>query len=180
MMMIMKKTLFSSSSSTFCPLTTLLILVFLLRFAREITGQDNLINQTCKTFAKADPNIHFTFCQTTLQAAPASHCATLRGLGMINLRLIRYNVTDTRCHVKQLLKNNPRLDPYVKNCLNDCFDLYSDAIDYSKQAMKSYNSKKFDDANVQISAVLDAATTCEDGFKEKKVHSEIDEVDQFE
>lgn len=27
--------------------------------------------------------------------------------------------------------------------------------------------KKFDDANVQISAVMTAATTCEDGFKEK-------------
>ncbi|KAK3023156.1 hypothetical protein RJ639_043434 [Escallonia herrerae] len=86
---------------------------------------------------------------------------------MISIRLTRYNVTDTRCHIKHLLKVN-KLDPYVKACLRDCFDLYSDAIPSLKEAMKYYSSKRYDDANVQISSVMDAATTCEDGFNEKE------------
>ncbi|MCD9641163.1 hypothetical protein HAX54_027109, partial [Datura stramonium] len=85
---------------------------------------------------------------------------------MISIRLIRYNVTDTRCHVKILLMDK-NLDPYIRRCLRDCFELYSDAITSIKLAMKSYNTKKYYDANIQISSIMDAATTCEDGFKEK-------------
>ncbi|GJR75291.1 putative invertase inhibitor [Tanacetum coccineum] len=144
----------------------LTLILFSLCFL-SINGQ-NLIYDTCKTSSKQDPNVKLQFCTTSLQAAPASHCADLNGLGMMSIRLIRYNVTDTRCYIKQLLKNNTKLDPYVKSCLNDCFELYSDAIPESKQAMKSYSAKRYFDANVQISSIMDAATTCEDGFKEKK------------
>ncbi|PWA27279.1 Pectinesterase inhibitor [Artemisia annua] len=145
---------------------SLTIFVFSLLFL-SINGQD-LIYDTCKTSSQQNPNVDFLFCTTSLQAAPASHCANLTGLGMVSIRLIRDNVTDTRCYIKQLLKNSAKLDPFVKVCLNDCFELYSDAIPDSKQAMKSYDAKRYFDANVQISSIMDAATTCEDGFKEKK------------
>ncbi|KAK1420430.1 hypothetical protein QVD17_22015 [Tagetes erecta] len=146
---------------------SLTFLLFCL-FQVSINTQD-LIYNTCKTSSQQDPNVKLQFCTTSLQAAAASHCADLKGLGMMSIRLTRYNITDTRCYIKQLLKNNTnKLDPYVKSCLNDCFELYSDAIPGIKQAMESYNSKRFFDANVQISSVMEAATTCEDGFKEKK------------
>ncbi|KAG5627134.1 hypothetical protein H5410_012352 [Solanum commersonii] len=132
-------------SSLFLPLS-----LFLSLFFHGSKGQ-NLIQNTCKSCSKDDPNIKYEFCTSSIQAAPASQCATLRGLGMISIRLIRYNVTDTRCH----------------SCLSDCLELYSDAIPSIKLAMKSYNSKKYYDANIQISSVMDAATTCEDGFKDK-------------
>ncbi|KAL7593174.1 putative invertase inhibitor [Lactuca sativa] len=145
-----------------------LLFLLLSLFFLSINGQ-NLIYDTCKTSSQQDPNVKLQFCTSSLQAAPASHCADLNGLGMMSIRLTRYNLTDTRCYIKQLLKNNTKkLDPYVKSCLDDCFELYSDAIPSIKQAMKSYNSKRYFDANVQISSVMDAATTCEDGFKEKK------------
>uniref|UniRef100_A0A5B7BU58 Putative invertase inhibitor n=1 Tax=Davidia involucrata TaxID=16924 RepID=A0A5B7BU58_DAVIN len=152
-----------------------LFLVFFFAFhsaaaatATTTTGRDDdLIHDTCKTCARNDPNVKYNFCTTSLQAAPASNCASLRGLGTISIRLIRYNVTDTRCYIKQLLKKKKQLDPYVKECLIDCFDLYSDAIPSVNQAMKYYNSKRYVDANIQISSVMNAATTCEDGFKEK-------------
>lgn len=151
-----------SSSSFLLPL-----LLFSIIFIS--TNAQNLIYDTCKTSSQQDPNVKLQFCTTSLQAAPASHCADLKGLGMMSIRLVRYNLTDTRCYIKQLLKNNTKkLDPYVKACLDDCFELYSDAIPGVKQAMKSYNSKRFFDANVQISSVMDATTTCEDGFKQKK------------
>ncbi|KAM3323153.1 putative invertase inhibitor [Capsicum chacoense] len=151
--------------SSFFPPLSLFLSLFFLTFHGS-TGQ-NLIENTCKTCSKDDPNIKYDFCTSSLLAAPASECASLRGLGMISIRLIRYNLTDTRCHVKKLLKEK-NLDPYVKRCLKDCLELYSDAIPTIKLAMKSYNAKKYYDANIQISSVMDAPTTCEDGFKEKE------------
>ncbi|KAL0380021.1 UNVERIFIED_CONTAM: putative invertase inhibitor [Sesamum angustifolium] len=34
--------------------------------------------------------------------------------------------------------------------------------------MKHFNARRFDDANVEISSIMEASTTCEDGFKEKQ------------
>ncbi|KAK6804259.1 hypothetical protein RDI58_002043 [Solanum bulbocastanum] len=127
----------------------------------------NLIQTTCKSFSKNDSRNTYGFCTSSLQAAPASQSATLRGLGMISIRLIQYNVTDTSSHVKMLLKDK-KLDPYVKSCLKACVDLYSNAIPDIKLAMQSYNTKKYYDAGIQISAIIASAATCEDGFKEKE------------
>lgn len=69
--------------------------------------------------------------------------------------------------MKQLLKKK-KLDPFVKECLQDCLGLYNDAISSSKQAMKQYDSKDYVDANTHLSSVMDAASTCEDGFMEKE------------
>ncbi|KAL6498881.1 hypothetical protein OROHE_026481 [Orobanche hederae] len=151
----------------FVILTKLLLLLFLMMMIAATTSTQNLINSTCKTFVQYDPNINFNFCTTSLQAAPASHCATLQGLGTISIRLIRYNITDTCCHIKQLLKNENLMDPYVERCLDDCLQLYSDAIPSVKKAMRNYNAKRFNEANVQIASIMDASTTCEDGFKER-------------
>ncbi|KAL6494155.1 hypothetical protein OROGR_032064 [Orobanche gracilis] len=152
------------------------LLLLLMIEATTSRSQNHLINSTCRKFIQYDPNINFDFCTTSLQAAPASQCATLQGLGTISIRLIRYNITDTRCHIKQLLlrnnnnnnNNNNMMDPYVERCLDDCLELYSDAIPSVKQAMRNYNAKRFDEANVHIASIMDASTTCEDGFKERK------------
>lgn len=86
---------------------------------------------------------------------------------MISIRLTRYNLTDTRCYIKQLLKGKS-FDVYVRGCLEDCLQLYTDAIPSIKEAMKYYNEKQFLDVNTLVTAVMDAATTCEDGFKERQ------------
>ncbi|KAJ0111508.1 hypothetical protein Patl1_00040 [Pistacia atlantica] len=43
-----------------------------------------------------------------------------------------------------------------------------DAISTLQQAIKDYKSKQYEDANFEISSVMDASTTCEDGFKEQE------------
>ncbi|KAI8572514.1 hypothetical protein RHMOL_Rhmol01G0205100 [Rhododendron molle] len=145
-----------------------LSLLFLFTCSRGGTATaQNLIYETCKTCSRFDPNVNFGFCTSSLQAAPASRCAALVSLGKISIRLVHYNVTDTRCQVKQLLKKK-KLDPFVKECLQDCLGLYNDAISSSKQAMKQYDSKNYADANTHLSSVMDAASTCEDGFMEKQ------------
>lgn len=143
----------------------LFLFFFLFFFINGVTSQDT-IKTTCKLCAKGNPNINVDFCKTSLQAAPASQCAALRGLGRISIRLIGDNVTDTRCHIKKLLKDKNR-SRIQKEYLKDCFEFYSDAMDTIRQAMSSFNSKRFFDANLQISSVMDAASTCEDGFHER-------------
>ncbi|XP_057980481.1 putative invertase inhibitor [Malania oleifera] len=143
-----------------------ILFFFFSTFHGVVTGS-TLIQKTCNVSAKTDPNLPSGFCVTSLQAAPASECASLRGLGMISMRLAGDNATDTRCYITRLLKN-PTLNPFARGCLVDCLDLYSDAIPDLAEAMKSYRAGRFDDANIQVSAVMDAASTCEDGFKERR------------
>ncbi|CAI9770384.1 unnamed protein product [Fraxinus pennsylvanica] len=126
----------------------------------------NFIYQTCKIFAQNDPNINCNFCTTSLQADPASQNATIQELGTISIRLIHSNVMDTLIYVNNLIENK-KWDSYTKECLTDCFELFSDAIPSAKQAMNYYYEKLYSDANVQLSAVLSDSMTCEDGFKEK-------------
>lgn len=131
-----------------------------------ITGH-NIVHETCKKCSQNDPNISHNFCVTSLQADAKSQCANLGELGMISMKLTRENVTKTRSYIKDLLKNK-KLDPFMRACLHDCFDLYSDAVPTLKQAMKDYKAKQYEDANIGVSSVVDACTTCEDGFKENQ------------
>lgn len=127
----------------------------------------NLIPETCRTCAERDPNLSYNFCVTSLQAAAESHCAAdLRELGKISIKLLKHNVTSTRQHIKKLLQKK-KLDPFVKACLSDCFELYSDAIPDVTKALKEYKTKHYEDANIDVSSISTASTTCEDGFNEK-------------
>ncbi|KAL7233659.1 hypothetical protein ACSBR1_017301 [Camellia fascicularis] len=164
----------SSSSIPLSPLR-LSLLFLLFTFHTTTTTAQDLINTTCKTCSQNNPNIKFNFCTTSLQSSPASQCAgdlhtiprtmTIR---TISIKLVQSNVTDTNCFIKQLIKNKKLIDPFIERCLEDCFDLYSDAIPSVEQAMENYDLERFVDANVELSSVMDAATTCEDGFKEKR------------
>jgi pectinesterase inhibitor-like protein len=56
----------------------------------------------------------------------------------------------------------------AKSCLNDCFQLYMDAVSSLKDAMKALKSRDFATANIEVSSAMDASITCQDGFKERK------------
>lgn len=144
----------------------LLLLLLMTLILIQASSSESVINSTCKSMAAGSPNVKYGFCVTSLQAAPASRCASGRGLVSISIRSLRYNVTDTRCLIKQLLRER-KWDPFAARCLADCLDLYSDAIPSVKQAMKSFNAARYDDANVQVSSVMDAASTCQDGFADR-------------
>ncbi|XP_044500926.1 putative invertase inhibitor [Mangifera indica] len=150
----------------FSSLSLLFIIFFFFISGYQITA-DNLVNQTCKKCAQGDPNLNYNFCLTSLEAVPSSHCANLRQLGMISINLIRSNVTDTKSYINELLKKK-KLDPFMRSCLTDCFELYSDTIPTLQQATKDCKFKHYEDANIEISSVMDASATCEDGFKEKE------------
>ena len=145
----------------------LLTLVFLFIFPAATSCCTKLIDETCKNSSHNDSNFSYRFCKTSLQAAPASRCASLRGLGLIAIRLFRDNATDTRCFIRELL-GKKGLDTSVKMRLEDCLDMYSDGVESLTQAIKGYRAGEYFDANVQVSGAMTYASTCEDGFQEKE------------
>lgn len=151
-------------------LSLFMLTIFLFFFSIFPITQSNttsLIHKTCKKISKQDPNISFNFCSTSLQCCSRRGADSLRGLGFVSVVLVGRNVTSTRHWIIRLLRYK-RLDSMVKSRLLDCLELYSDAIPTVKQAVKDYLAKRYDDANSGISSVMDAASACEDGFKEKK------------
>uniref|UniRef100_A0A7N0UK34 Pectinesterase inhibitor domain-containing protein n=1 Tax=Kalanchoe fedtschenkoi TaxID=63787 RepID=A0A7N0UK34_KALFE len=151
------------------PLHPVLLVLFLLFLTATaaVDMSNNLIPKVCDNSSRADPNIRYTFCTASLQSAPDSPCAALRHLGTISIRLVKFNATNTRCYIRQLLKNT-KLTPYVRQGLNDCDELYSDALSTVRKAAKAYGAKNYADANIHLSSVSDAPLTCEQGFTERK------------
>lgn len=140
--------------------------IFLCSF-NQIVDAKNLIQQTCKNCSKGDPNISYKFCITSLQSDHRSLCAkNLEELGLISIKLTRHNVTNTCDYIEELLKKKNR-DPFIKECLNDCLDVYSDAITTFREAIRDYKAKRYEECNVKLSSIIDDSTTCEDGFKQK-------------
>ncbi|KAI3896519.1 hypothetical protein MKW92_011088 [Papaver armeniacum] len=125
----------------------------------------SVVEETCKKAANMDPNLTYKFCVTSLQAVPRSHCANLRGLGLIAMKLSRTNATHTKLYIKKIMKKKKKLEPFYRSCL----ELYSHAKYSTRDAIKYYKSRSYLEANVQFSAVMDAPSTCEDGFKDKEV-----------
>ncbi|XP_061370517.1 putative invertase inhibitor [Gastrolobium bilobum] len=149
------------------PSFLLLSLTILFCFFHSIVSTNHLIQQTCKNCSETDPNINYKFCITSLQSDHRSQCAkNLNELGLISIKLIRHNVTNTSAHIKELLKKN-NLDPFIKACLDDCLEVYSDSILTLREAIRDYKAKRYADSNVKLSSVIDASTTCEDGFEQK-------------
>jgi pectinesterase inhibitor-like protein len=151
------------------PLFSSFYLLFFISTLFHATNSDNLIQETCKKCSQKDPNLSYNFCVTSLQASPElGLCDNLHHLGKISIKLLNQNVTNTRNYIKKLLENKTKLDPYTKACLSDCFELYSDAVPTLSDALKDYKARRYENANIEVSSVFDASTTCEDGFKEKE------------
>ncbi|OUZ99185.1 Pectinesterase inhibitor domain [Macleaya cordata] len=129
---------------------------------------DDIISDTCQKAAASDPNLKYDFCVSSLQANPKSKTADLLGLGVISMELSSSNATYISSYIGKLLKDGQGVDPKAKKYLQDCLELYSDAIVDVQDAIKALNARDFMQANTQMSAAMDASTTCEEGFKEEK------------
>ncbi|KAL3742640.1 hypothetical protein ACJRO7_018024 [Eucalyptus globulus] len=149
-----------------------LLLIFFLRAASADGRSTNIIHETCKKCAREDPNVSYKFCVASLESNPYSHCADLRGLGLISVKLLRHNVTRTRSYTEKLLKSE-EMDPSVRACLEDCLELYSDAVPTLAEAIRAYKDERYEDTNINLSSVMNAPTTCEDGFSEKGAGSPL-------
>lgn len=131
-------------------------------------GSD-FLHSSCKKAAKSDRSFSYNFCVESLKANPKSQTAkSIEELFIVSFELTISNASEVASYVSKLLKDK-KFDDYARGCLHVCLELYSDAVYSLKEALRDYiKSKDLSNANVEISAALDASTTCEDGFKERK------------
>ncbi|XP_050378305.1 putative invertase inhibitor [Argentina anserina] len=130
-------------------------------------GFKDLIRLSCKKAAASDPNLSYKFCVSSLEAVPESHGADLDQLVAITLNLTISNATSISSTISKLLIDK-QFDKYAKDCLQDCLELYSDAVPTLQEAVGAFKAKDYSKANTEVSAAMDASSTCEDGFMEKK------------
>ncbi|KAL5551238.1 hypothetical protein UlMin_001414 [Ulmus minor] len=132
-----------------------------------MTKPIDIIAQTCKKCANQSEFFSDSFCEASLQTVDVSHSTNLQGLALIAMDLALKNATNTISSIEELLSKKT-LDPFAIGCLNDCLDLYSWGVSTLKDAIRAFLIEEFDTANVWISAVMEDAGTCEDGFGEKE------------
>lgn len=138
----------------------------LLLFHSSLSCQ--LIHQTCTRIADNDPNVSYNLCVMSLESNPMSANANLEELGVIAVELALSNATYINWYISNKLLQEKGFDPYAKACLKDCHELYSDAIPELKDVLDDFKDKDYYKANIELSAAMEASTTCEDGYKERK------------
>ncbi|XP_047180234.1 putative invertase inhibitor [Vigna umbellata] len=147
-----------------------LLIFFIFLFLFQSSSSSNLISQSCKEASKNDPNLKYGFCVESLEDASSKlqpPPTNLEGLVCMSTQLTKSNASNMVSIISKLLKDKS-YDQYVKACLRDCFDLYSDSLSDLDDAVVAFKQKDFDTAAIKLSASLDNSETCEDQFKEKK------------
>ncbi|OVA09275.1 Pectinesterase inhibitor domain [Macleaya cordata] len=159
--------------SSFSLMASSLIFHVLLVFHGGVNVGDGLdiIDETCRKAANSDPKLSYNFCVASLHQDPGSRTANLQELGVISMDLCEENATYMHSYMEKLLdpeEDQTRVDPRARKYLKDCLYLYENAIPDVEDAIKAFEGKDYFTANIKMSAVMDASTTCEDGFKEEK------------
>lgn len=146
---------------------SLALSLFLLLLPHQNTAiAVDLIHETCKSCAEMSPFLSYDFCVTSLQPIPQSHTSNLQELAVISLKLAMVNATGMIWSIQKLLKSEAS-DPYAMECLEDCLELYTDAIFTLEDSIGAFKYEDYISANIWISSAMEAATTCEGGFEEE-------------
>ncbi|KAK9190682.1 hypothetical protein WN943_019291 [Citrus x changshan-huyou] len=108
-----------------------------------------------------------TTCEDGLKEKKVSHATNIQGLALIAMELALENATNTISSIEKLLTSRT-FDPFARACLEDCFKLYSHGVVTLIDATGAFLTGQYSTANVWLSAVMEGATTCEEGFPEKE------------
>ncbi|KAL3725356.1 hypothetical protein ACJRO7_030381 [Eucalyptus globulus] len=140
-----------------------LFLILFLIFHRVQSAKDIVWN-TRKKLADSDPNYNFAIFVKSLGSNPKSHGADLERLGLIWLKLLQANLTDTTKYIKQLLEQN--LEQRQLKALSLCLDAYlsSEGMDVTP----TYREKRYFDVNIWVYRVLTNENICDTQGSEKK------------
>ncbi|XP_031098818.1 putative invertase inhibitor [Ipomoea triloba] len=134
----------------------------------EATPFIDLINSTCTQCAQNSAVFNYDFCVTSLQAVPITHAANLEGIAVVAVELALQNATATVSTIEEMLACAAASDPFAVRCLRDCLELYADAIAMLVESFWEFFSRRFSTANILLSAVMETASTCQEGFTEKE------------
>uniref|UniRef100_A0A7N0VNJ3 Pectinesterase inhibitor domain-containing protein n=1 Tax=Kalanchoe fedtschenkoi TaxID=63787 RepID=A0A7N0VNJ3_KALFE len=117
--------------------------------------------------------ILLTITSSTLVASEKDQCtsltqnkADLDSLAMLTLDLASKNASNTREHILIIMKTTS--DHFIKQCLTDCFDHYTDAVHQVKVSMEALRKKRYQDIKHWVTAAMTGAQTCEESFQSKR------------
>ncbi|KAK8516271.1 hypothetical protein V6N13_046978 [Hibiscus sabdariffa] len=133
-----------------------------------VSVRSDVLSDSCQEAAKGDPNIKFDFCVSALKDNPKAKSAT-RVADLVGV-VIETAISNSKSigSVISKLLSDKSLEQYVRRCLEDCSELYSDVGPSLSRGERAFKGKDYGTANSVISAAMDVASTCEDQFKEKK------------
>lgn len=147
------------------------ILFYLVTFfllLNVFTTAQTLIRDSCKKAAAKNPKFKYDICVKSLETNPQSKTAKdLAGLVMTSTKNAVTKTTSLKATVDKILKGK-KMNKMSEMPLRDCLQLYTDAIDSLNEALASVKSRDYNTVATVLSAAMDAPTTCETGFKERK------------
>lgn len=134
----------------------------------DFATAQSLIQDSCKKAAANNPTLKLDLCVKYLQGNPQSKTAkTLGDLVMASTKNAAAKTTSLKGMADKILKERK----YAKDTempLRDCLELYTDATASLNEASTSVKSRDYKTATVAMSAAMDAPSTCETGFEERK------------
>ena len=136
-----------------------------LNLMKTLTARD-LVDETCEKCANQSVILSYSLCSSALPVIPVSHSTNLEGLAVIAMELALENVTDTIAKIEKML-GGESLDKYVLGCLRDCLGLYSDAVWTIVSSVDVFLSGNYEVSRTWMSSVMEAASTCQEGFEKK-------------
>lgn len=129
------------------------------------------VEDICKKITTVDhAGVKYDFCVKSLKADPSSATADERGIAVIAGHLGSNKARSTLAKINSLLKTAPKP---LSIPLKDCQELYDESVDKLSAAADAAKANKYSDANIFFVFGMDTATTCETGFKEKKLSSPL-------
>lgn len=153
-----------------------LLLILVVLNVSSSNGSD-LITDSCREATNSDPkNIDFDFCVKTLNKATSSRPPTsIEDLISTTIQITKSDGKSIVSTISNNLLKNPKFSDYVKKCLKDCSEQYSDSLSTLDEAIEALKSKDYYSAGIKVSAALDASDDCENGFKEGNEESPLTE-----
>ncbi|XP_010940964.1 putative invertase inhibitor [Elaeis guineensis] len=145
------------------------LLIFFLVLQTSLSASP-IIEKACGKIAKG--YVGYKFCVQALEADPKSGSANIRGLASISVKLSIANATSTVSKIRELLKKAS--DPTIKNSLQACSYLYTNAKASLKWSEHFIASKNFTAAKAEIHAAVFVGTFCEEAFTASPLTKEND------
>ncbi|KAL4636858.1 hypothetical protein ACB092_03G038200 [Castanea dentata] len=147
------------------PISSLVFVLLLTVFPTQIFGQ-NLIDQACGYTS------YKSLCQSTLQSdSEAKSAKDLQTIAKVALKYTAAKAQAVNAEVTKL--QGSAKDEGLKEALTDCAENYGDAIDQIQSSTTALGSKKYNDVKTWVSAAMNDAASCEQGFQDQSVKSPI-------
>ncbi|KAK3189171.1 hypothetical protein Dsin_028732 [Dipteronia sinensis] len=130
-------------------------IVLVLLFMNKVSTQENPVINDIRS-----KTTNSSTCLQLLKSIPGTGTADLKGITKIILDLARSNATKTINLVNSLIPKTG--DLRLKEGYLTCSEVYDNAIDEIIEAESDFNQGDYSSMNIQASAVMTEAVTCDD------------------